>query len=86
MAKLPKISPLRKAWDNYLRRTRLTQKDIAYLSGIKGQHLSKAILEGVASENLRAGLRRANVPEELIPLPNNSRLLADMIYEQRANA
>lgn len=83
---MPKISQLRKAWDDYLRQTRFTQKDIAARGRIKDSHLSKAIRDGVAPESLRQGLRRAGIPAHLIPLPNNSRVLAAMIYEHQAQA
>lgn len=80
---LPKVSPLRKAWDRYLVRWKLKQTDIAYRAGINDAALSRAIRDGIASDAVRDGLRKAGVPEYLIPLPNNPRELAAMIYKQQ---
>lgn len=83
---LPKVSPLRKAWDRYLLRMKLKQTNIAYRAGISDAALSRAIRDGIASDAVRDGLRRAGVPEYLIPLTNNPRELAAMIYKREIRA
>lgn len=81
-----KNSVLRKKWDIWMVRYKDSIREVAKRAGLNHVTLASAINTGVASEEVRTALRSVGIPEDLIPLPRCPRLLADMIYEQRANA
>ncbi len=82
-ASLQKNKPLRKCWDEYLQRTRRTQKEIAERAGVDGAALSRAIKSGIAPESVRERLRVAGVPIDLLPLPACPKTLMGIIEEQQ---
>lgn len=86
MSKIAKLYPMRKEWRLWLLESDLTQQDVAIKAGLSVSTVCAAMRDGIASEHVREGLRRVGVPEHLIPLPNSARVLASMLYEQRANA
>lgn len=82
-ASLQKNKSLRKCWDEWLLRTKTTQREIAQIAGIDQGALSRAIKKGIAPESMRDQLAMSGVPAELLPLPTNPSVLLGIIHDQQ---
>lgn len=82
-ASLQKNKSLRKCWDEWLLRTKTTQREVAEMARVDQAALSRAIKNGIAPETMRSQLLVAGVPAELLPLPSNPFVLLGIIHEQQ---